>query len=556
MRKSKKNLDLSITGDCTLAFLREVTDAVKRTEQCADWEVSRFASTYLLANITKKFVDENTDAPEVRRERAVVKWLAVERRNAKTNHRIWNTESVFDGIGTSTAVLLKASEYIRGVIGSEPPVDILTRGDFSGGASTSLKREEGVLARKFEGTLDVTPDAWKLLGPAVAELEGWQALNPRINTPRFVKGNVLFTVPKTAVIDRVCCKEPDLNIFGQKAIGGFIRHRLRTRARIDLNNQAINRDLAYKGSISRSLATIDLSSASDSLSSGLVAYLLPTEWLKILDALRCAKTFIDGRSHVNEMFSSMGNGFTFELESLIFWALAKSVCYLSGTRGRISVYGDDIIVPTPIAGSFCRVLNWCGFSTNVDKTFIRGPFRESCGGHYYGGCDVTPFFVRRPFKTESDLILTLNQLRAWLIRTNLDGPGSELVGIWQKYARLVRKSLHGGWDVTSRVQLASPGRAMSTLVPLTKHLKRTEEELQLGLYLAALRQCGPLREPERVGLGLREPNPDILFSSVRTPTGMYKLERVKGPHPSVFGLVRPLFMVEQLSASGFAPDGG
>ena len=184
-------------------------------------------------------------------------------------------------------------------------------------------------------------------------------------------------------------------MFFQKGIGGTMRERLR-RIGINLNDQSLNQRLALKGSITGELATIDLSSASDSVSLGLVDFLIPEDWREAIGVTRSHFCQLPGGSFAClKKVSSMGNGFTFELESLIFYALAKAV-YPTGKTGRdISVYGDDIIVPTAGVGQLVDLLKFCGFSTNVEKSFWSGPFRESCGKHYFRGHEVTPLYVRK-----------------------------------------------------------------------------------------------------------------------------------------------------------------
>lgn len=568
MPKSKKNLDLSIKREAT-AFVgdRLVQLCEAYASQETSSEVCRFAATYLSESLLSKYVDEKTDPADVRRHRAIVKWLGVERLNLRTNERLYTTDPVFHGLGSGHQLLIKAARLIERVIGPKPPEDLLSRGSFSGGATTSVKRGVGTREKKFSGIRDVTPRAWEMLKPHLSSFEGWNAYSGEVLKPRLVKGNILFTVPKTALIDRVSCKEPDYNIFAQKAAGDFIRGRLRRKAKIDLNDQSVNRNLAREGSKTGLLATIDLSSASDSLTTGLVSLLLPHEWFKLLDALRCDKTFINGASHSNAMFSSMGNGFTFELESLIFWALAHTIRGVTRAYGKISVFGDDIIVPTSCAGALIQFLFWVGFRTNVKKTFVRGPFKESCGGHYYGGFDVTPFYMKRPIKDVSDLILFLNQYRQWLINTSMDTAydGWEspncFVQLWLNLADLVPRILWGGFDLSSRVQLVSPGRTQCKLVPHVRRHRRLEEELQTELYLSRL--------ASQTGLDWRKPEPDGLegppngvntFEPVTSPLANgfvretapvtlvtnkgYEIRRA-GKLAWVFGWVKPLFVTEQ-----------
>ena len=82
--------------------------------------------------------------------------------------------------------------------------------------------------------------------------------------------------------------------------------------------------------------------------------LLPEAWFDLLNDCRSQAVSYKGEWIELNMFSSMGNAFTFELESLIFWAIANAVCYCSGSRGHISVYGDDIIVPSGAAGLLAK----------------------------------------------------------------------------------------------------------------------------------------------------------------------------------------------------------
>jgi hypothetical protein len=108
-------------------------------------------------------------------------------------------------------------------------------------------------------------------------------------------------------------------------------------------------------------------------------------------------TRVNGKWHLLEKFSSMGNGFTFELETLIFLCLILAVDE-TGQKlesGRnVFTYGDDIICPTEYSEAVISALKFSGFSLNMKKSFVSGPFRESCGGDFFGGVDVRPFFLK------------------------------------------------------------------------------------------------------------------------------------------------------------------
>lgn len=462
-----------------------------------------FAAKYLAEVLLSKYVGPDTDDAATRAQRAVDKWLATELRNRKTNWRLIEFDPISNdldlGWTTMSALVKTIRRTIRRVLGTSFPEEALY-GSFSGGASTSKGKMPGAVYRKFATQADVTSEAYADARRIVSTCETWLAYRQhgKFDELRVVEGNIMFTVPKSSTIDRVAAKEPDFNCFAQKGVGDFIRRRLKSVEGIDLNDQSINRSLAKKGSVRGELATIDLSSASDSVCTQLVYLLLPPEWAVQLDCLRSQRTQLpDGTMHYNEMFSSMGNGFTFELESLIFLAIAKAVRYHSGNpAGRISVYGDDIVVPACIAARFARVLHWFGFLVNNEKSFWKGRFRESCGGHYYRGEDVTPFYIKEPIDTTERLIHFLNRLRKWSAAGSREGYHA----LWVKYSQYVGTHLHGGWNVESPVALVtyrSAARQYYRLarvsVPFPNSRKGGKVELleqdavQLGGYLFALR---------------------------------------------------------------------
>ena len=164
-------------------------------------------------------------------------------------------------------------------------------------------------------------------------------------------------------------------MYLQKMLGDQIRMLLKWK-HIDLNDQRINARLAKLGSERGDLATIDLSSASDSVTTELVKLVMPNDWFYYLDVFRSRHTDCEGTIVTPHMFSSMGNGFTFELESLLFYAITRAACYYTGSAGRISVYGDDIICPSQGYDAVASALAFYGFKVNAKKSFAEGPFRE------------------------------------------------------------------------------------------------------------------------------------------------------------------------------------
>jgi hypothetical protein len=236
---------------------------------------------------------------------------------------------------------------------------------------------------------------------------------PVWNIEKFIfhAGNKVVTVPKSSKTDRTIAVEPGLNLWFQKSIGTMIRRRLR-RVGINLNSQVRNQQLSRVGSKFNNLATVDFSQASDSISISTVEALLPPRWFTLMDATRSKFGSLDKTQFWYEKFSSMGNGFTFELESLIFWAIAMSVCeYLKLDTRDISVYGDDVILPKDAYQLFSDITKIYGFVVNPQKSYSSGDFRESCGSHYFRGVDCKPYYLKEVVKGESSIYLAANCIR-------------------------------------------------------------------------------------------------------------------------------------------------
>lgn len=367
-----------------------------------------FRHDYLLINILSKYdaFDLGIDRERV----ALRKFRDAELRCVHINERLSKSNPMSylasDVIHTSKLKLLS-------IIGEAPDIDdLVRRASFSHGASFALARKEGDPSFKYSLEYpDVTLNAINAIKPYL-ESPLWRK---QIKGLRIVRGNRVTTVPKNSKTDRVIAIEPTLNMYAQKAVGSFFRDKLK-RNGIDLNDQTINQKLALEGSKHDSLATIDLKAASDSISLELCAAILPPEWYFYLLELRSEEGLIDGEWHEYAKISSMGNGFTFELESLIFFIVISAIrdLYFPSVKDRhLSVYGDDIIVPKQMAHKVIDTLGYLGFDTNDDKTFVEGPFRESCGKHYFQGIDVTPFFIRKPISHISDLFLHCNNFLRW-----------------------------------------------------------------------------------------------------------------------------------------------
>jgi len=242
---------------------------------------------------------------------------------------------------------------------------------------------------------------------------------------QLVKASKLITVPKNAKSDRTIGIEPTCNQFLQGGIGLFIREKLR-RVGIHLEDQGVNQNAAKRGLIDN-LATIDLSAASDSISSELVAQLLPLEWWRAMDDLRTHRVTVGEESVHLAKFSAMGNGFTFELETLIFWALTQAVTDLSAEEHRVVVYGDDIICHVNIVPKLIRVFRHVGFKINEKKSHWNSLFRESCGEHFFDGINCTPVFLTQEPDKKHQQMIVHNQLMRYAISHGATGMCDSIV---------------------------------------------------------------------------------------------------------------------------------
>lgn len=303
------------------------------------------------------------------------------------------------------SVLFRAQRKIASILGDVPSISGLQL-HFGPGATTQVKKKDASARRKLSQMMCCSEEMASSLGEVLSDMPLWAGASPStgdISCPVAIHRGKIDFVRKSAKTDRTISVEPMLNSMVQLGVGEYIAKRLR-REGIDITDQSRNQRLAMSGSITGDLATLDLSSASDTVSSKLCESLLPLDWFLFLSKFRTGMGVgPDGPVRL-EKFSSMGNGFTFPLETLIFYALARG-CVDDADHPSVSVYGDDIIVPTYAYDLLVKVLHCAGFLVNRRKSFSRGPFRESCGKDYYAGTDIRPCYLKGPLSGESCFVL-------------------------------------------------------------------------------------------------------------------------------------------------------
>lgn len=370
------------------------------------------------------------DTPAV----AVDDFFKCEKENARTNARLapFVYGGPFDGVRDERigCFIQSVKKVLRDILG---PVPSSLDGRFGPGSTFEDRGQLCTLPDKMSSRPTVTVGA-RCFSDLWGDTLWSRALvqsHPHRSDPKSVRGNRFTTVPKDATKDRGIAIEPSINVYYQLAIGGHIRDRLK-RVGIDLNEgQGIHQRFAEDASrdpdflVPGGMATIDLKSASDSVTRNLVKLLFPEEWYTVLESLRSPATQLNGRWYYLEKFSSMGNGFTFELETLIFLSVALAVCGSGGHPGRtVLVYGDDIIVPCRHASTLLSVLRFLGFTANHRKTFLESHFRESCGGDFFRGKPVRAHFVKELPTEPQHWIAIANGITR--IQKSLDACGSSI----------------------------------------------------------------------------------------------------------------------------------
>lgn len=261
----------------------------------------------------------------------------------------------------------------------------------------------------------------------------WGARNDALDV------SLLKFVPKDISKSRSICMEPNAFMFFQQEVWRWMRRSIDSAPIgrfINLSDQGVSREAAIHGSQYLCTDTIDLSSASDSVSVELVKRVFPRDWLYYMLATRTSKVKTpDGSIRSVYKFAPMGSAVCFPTQCVLFTGICI-YAYHAVMTGRTAgsydlsvddvkatlanmfprrsawtpfrrkfeppvVFGDDISVDSRVTDTVINLLDRYGFVVNVGKSFTGSrSFRESCGVYAYEGHDVTPVLYRLPFFTE------------------------------------------------------------------------------------------------------------------------------------------------------------
>lgn len=389
-----------------------------------------FANDYMISKLLSKWKGWKGSS-SLSRAAALAGWESDEAQNRLTNQRLLGLVRGTGFPGSDLInVISTAKGHISRVLGSFRLRKVLSECRWGPGATWDLPRGTA-RGTKISRGMSTTREAQPFMKLLIEGDPNWceavtgfypsGAFSLTKDFWTFTDASRFATVPKEWDKDRCIDMQPTANGYLQQGVGRYIRWRLKSEG-IDLDSQEENQELAYFAYFAE-LATLDLQSASDSVTYELVSLLLPWDWCQYLCSLRTKYTQFGRRGPKKrvEKFSAMGNAFTFELETLIFWALARATSELVGVKdGTVGVYGDDLVVDREVYDPLVIVLNYCGFRVNESKSFRSGPFYESCGRHFHSGSDVTPVYQKNVVNSPEECIRFHNRMVRWSKRIHDD----------------------------------------------------------------------------------------------------------------------------------------
>ena len=225
-----------------------------------------------------------------------------------------------------------------------------------------------------------------------------------------VNGSRASSVPKNNEARRFINVEALGNVILQRCVALALRSRL-----AQLGNDLEHGQSAHRTMIADAdNATIDFSSASDSVVTSWVKWFFPPNIWKYLNRYRSFITYVGSVAHAPRKLSSMGNGFTFEVMTTMLLSIARILDQDS------RVYGDDVVIHNLVARDFIETCNEINFKVNQKKTFVYSPFRESCGAFYHDSLGYLTTYEFHWCESMADFIVSAN--KAYLIAKDSSNP--------------------------------------------------------------------------------------------------------------------------------------
>jgi len=369
--------------------------------------VPLFKADYQLENLFKRYrFRDDVFTDDELRERTLKKFR-------DTQIRIARPIEIDCGI---YMVFQEARKIVRSILGEYTKEEHMKLCQFGKRACVGTSYRDSYLDVKLESSLTGSQEhiAWfnnylatdKLLSDVVTSGGKYPPKYEVCDTLR------LSLVPKSFKSFRGIMPDTLLGSFYTKGMGRLLQSRL-LNVGLDIRHlQSRHRRLVKDNSVSRRLATADLSAASDSLTPELLRRLLPAKWYHAIMHGRINQCMVGDQLQQIISVATMGLGHTFPLQTLIFYSLLKAIGNLNGDRRMfVSVYGDDLIYPSRIHRLVSVIFPKLHLNLNLDKTYVEDHFRESCGADYYHGSDVRPFQPQGEFQ-----LLDKRQFAAFLYK--------------------------------------------------------------------------------------------------------------------------------------------
>lgn len=363
----------------------------------SETNVTQLKTTRQITDLFKKFsFSQDILSPEALQDDSKRKFM-------KNQERLMHF-SIDEADPVTRDVLFRARGWCETILGDFDPLELCERATFGRKSSVGVPMRKACEGERYEAPITGSDDHidWfdkyyrAFNRPAYEYARRTAALSKK---PLFRSIDILeaVLVPKTWKSLRMIMPNTTLGTLYSSGLGRVIEDRLRAFGYDIKHLQPVHGELAKIGSITGSLVTADQSLASDNITVALVNRIFPWRWANALNFGRIGRVSLYGDTIESPTFATMGIGFTFPLQTLLFLVLLLAIRdHLNlGEETVISVYGDDLIYASEMHQLVVDVFPKLGLVLNLDKTFAEGYFRESCGQDYYRGIDVRPFHLGR-----------------------------------------------------------------------------------------------------------------------------------------------------------------
>lgn len=480
--------------------------------------------------------------------------LSCERKNAETN-KVWRTlDHNHPKFRAVEAVSLRMHE----LMGPAPSTqEIIDKGGWGPGVNANFDFDYTRTGPeyKFAARPTLTPIIIPIASTVVASVPLWDQMISLVHgtQQRFdlIPGNTFFTVPKKFEVKRGACMEPMLNLWLQMGVEAVLLQRLLESDGVNLRTSAMfNRMLAEIGAVTGIFCTVDLKSASNNVCRAPVRSVVSADWNALLVSLASEYGLLpeELRNKMSdesipemikyEMLSSMGNGFTFLVETLLFRAIVTSVVpgvWSRTSKGmkltwpHVAVFGDDLVFPGAYYNEVESLLTLFGFTINQDKTFVAGPFRESCGKDFHGAAMVRPLYISKRLDNGEAIVSLANKV----LRHAFEGPtapsksgvcgDARWRGVWHAIVNHVRKPIR-------KLITTEPNVPQGLWVPVGESTWETKEGKPPS-YVVICSSPVKVRLSEQFTVDHIDSPESLVYSLDRENLMLSRIRQVKGATP-------------------------